>query len=76
MLVSGHFIITLRASVPRFRADWRSIKVLPVDLPARPCPVVVVTLKNRTLNPLIERFIAHVRDFTRSMRDERAITKA
>jgi DNA-binding transcriptional LysR family regulator len=41
--------------------------VLPVDLPDRPCPVVVVTLKNRTLNPVVERFIAHIRDFTRPM---------
>jgi hypothetical protein len=27
-----------------------------------------VTLKNRILNPVVERFIAHIRDFTRPMR--------
>jgi hypothetical protein len=32
--------------------------------------------QNRKLNPVVERFIAHLRDFTRPMRDERAITKA
>jgi hypothetical protein len=42
--------------------------VLPIDLPDRPCPVAVVTLKNRMLNPVVERFIAHIRDFTRPMR--------
>ncbi len=76
MLASGHFITTLPTSVLRFHADRRSIKVLPVDLPDRPCPVVIVTLKNRTLNPVVERFIAHIRDFTRPMRDERAMAKA
>jgi DNA-binding transcriptional LysR family regulator len=76
MLASGHFITTLPTAVLRFHAERRSIKVLPVDLADEPCPVVIATLKNRTLNPVVERFIAHIRDFTRPMRDERAITKA
>jgi len=73
MLASGHFITTLPMAVLRFHAERRSIKVLPVDLADEPCPVVIATLKNRTLNPVVERFIAHIRDFTRPMRDERAI---
>jgi DNA-binding transcriptional LysR family regulator len=76
LLASGRFITTVPSAIARFHADRRSIKVLPVDLPDRPCPVVVVTVKNRTLNPVVERFIAHLRDFTRPMRDQRAITKA
>jgi len=76
MLASGRFIAMLPTALLRFHADRQSIKVLPVDLPDRPCPVVIVTLKNRTLNPVVERFIAHIRDFTCPMRDERAITKA
>ena len=76
LLASGRFVTTLPSAIPRFHADRRSIKVLPVDLPDRPCPVVIATLKNRTLNPVVERFIAHIRDFTRPLRDERAITRA
>src|SRR5258707_4206138 len=68
-LVSGHFITTFPNSVARLHADRFSLKVLPVDLPARPWPVAIVTLKNRTLSPGVERFIAHVRDFTRPMRE-------
>jgi DNA-binding transcriptional LysR family regulator len=68
MLASGHFITTFPNSVARLHADRFSLKVLPVDLPARPWPVAIVTLKNRTLSPGVERFIAHVRDFTRPMR--------
>jgi len=75
MLASGHFITTFPSAIPRFHADRRSIKVLRIDLPDRPWPVVIATLKNRTLNPVVERFIAHIRDFTRPMRDGRAITK-
>jgi len=69
MLASGHFITTFPNSVARLHADRFSLKVLPVDLPARPWPVAIVTLKNRTLSPGVERFIAHVRDFTRPMRE-------
>lgn len=68
MLASGHFIATFPSSVARLHADRFSLKVLPVDLPVRPWPVAIVTLKNRTLSPGVERFIAHMRDFTRPMR--------
>ena len=69
MVASGHFITTFPSSVARLHADRFSLKVLPVDLPVRPWPVAIVTLKNRTLSPGVERFIAHVRDFTRPMRE-------
>ena len=68
MVASGQFITTFPNSVVRLHADRLSLKVLPVDLPVRPWPVAIVTLKNRTLSPGVERFIEHVRDFTRPMR--------
>jgi DNA-binding transcriptional LysR family regulator len=43
------------------------LKVLPIDLPARPWPIAVVTLKNRTLMPVAQRFIDQFRDFARSL---------
>src|SRR5215471_17363544 len=64
---TGHFITTFASSILRFHRDRRSIKVLPLDLPDRPWPVAIVTVKNRTLNPIVERFIQHIRDFTRPM---------
>jgi DNA-binding transcriptional LysR family regulator len=69
MVASGHFITTFPSSVARLHADRFSLKVLPVDLPVRPWPIAIVTLKNRTLSPGVERFIAHIRDFTRPMRE-------
>jgi hypothetical protein len=46
---------------------------LPVNLSDRPFPLAIVTLKNRTLSPVVERFIEYLRDFTQQMRaDEMA----
>lgn len=60
---SGHFIATFPKSVVRFYADRFSLKVLPVRLPARPWPLVVLTLKNRTLSPAVQHLLEHIRDF-------------
>jgi hypothetical protein len=38
---------------------------LPVELSVRPWQFAIFTLKNRTVSPVVDRFIAHVRDFTR-----------
>ena len=64
-LGDGCFITAL----PRSVAYFKSLHVLPVDLPVRPWPVNVVTLKNRTLSPVVERFIECAREVTRPMRE-------
>jgi DNA-binding transcriptional LysR family regulator len=63
MLADGRFI----TAIPKSIADWYGLKVLPVDLPVRPWPVVVVTLKNRTLSPIVERFIDCARQVAKSI---------
>jgi DNA-binding transcriptional LysR family regulator len=45
LVASGRFIATLPKSGARFYADRFSLKVLPIDLPVRPWPVVILTLK-------------------------------
>jgi DNA-binding transcriptional LysR family regulator len=47
------------------------LKALPVDLPVWPWPVAIVTLKNRTVSPGVERFIEHVRTFAASLSAQR-----
>jgi DNA-binding transcriptional LysR family regulator len=59
-------------STLRVYGDRFAVKALPVDFPAQPWPAVIVTLKNRTLSPVVERFIQYVRDFTRPMRADEA----
>lgn len=67
LAATGDYLNALPASVLRFNAERFALKVLPVELPLRPWPVALVTLKNRVLNPVVQRFIDHVRTFTKSM---------
>jgi DNA-binding transcriptional LysR family regulator len=67
LLAHGPFITAFPSSIMHFSAEQLSVKVLPVDLSVRPWPVSIVTLKNRILSPVAQRFIDHLRAFTRSM---------
>jgi DNA-binding transcriptional LysR family regulator len=67
LAASGDFITVLPSSVLRFNPNQFALKALPIAMPGRPWPVAIVTLKNRTLNPVARHFIDHVRAFTRSM---------
>jgi DNA-binding transcriptional LysR family regulator len=42
-------------------AERMALKILPIRLPVREWPVAIVTLKDRTLNPVARLFIEHVR---------------
>lgn len=62
-LANGEFI----TAIPRSLADRCSLKVLPVNLPVWPFPVAIVTLKNRTLSPVAERFIECAREVAKTI---------
>jgi DNA-binding transcriptional LysR family regulator len=66
LLADGQFITVFPRSLLHSNADYFSLKLLPVDLPTRPWPVAVVTLKNRTLSPVVERFIECAREVAKS----------
>jgi DNA-binding transcriptional LysR family regulator len=68
LAASGSHIATLPNSTLRVYGERFSLKALPVDFPQQSWPAVIVTLKNRTLSPVVERFIQYIRDFTRPMR--------
>ncbi len=61
LLASGSFISVFPYSVMRLYGERFSLKALPVDLPPRPWPVTIVTLKNRTLSPVVGRFVETAR---------------
>jgi DNA-binding transcriptional LysR family regulator len=67
LVATGEYLGSFPASLLRFNADRYGLKTLPVDLPALPWPVAVVTLRNRTLSPAIQAFIDHVKAFGRSL---------
>jgi DNA-binding transcriptional LysR family regulator len=70
MAASGNFIATFPSLIARHVADRFSLKVLPVDLRLPPSPFGIGTLKNRTLSPVVERFIEHAREVGKAMHDE------
>jgi len=57
-LADGEYITAFPGSWVRFNG----LKVLPVNLPPRPWPVTILTLKNRSMNPVVERFIESMRE--------------
>jgi DNA-binding transcriptional LysR family regulator len=65
--MSGRFIAAMPVSVLTLNADLFFLKRLPIEVPMPPWPVAVVMLKNRTLSPVVERFVECARDTTRSM---------
>jgi DNA-binding transcriptional LysR family regulator len=70
LLTTGRFIGMLSGSVMRFSpAERHSLSVLPVDFPHRSWPVAIVTLKNRTISPVVQIFIDCIRDVARPLKD-------
>jgi DNA-binding transcriptional LysR family regulator len=57
LVASGRFVAILPVSILRFGGHDQALKRLPIKLPAQPRPVGIVTLKNRTLNPVAKLFI-------------------
>ena len=57
---------------PRSVAHFCALKALPIELPSRPWLVAIVTLKNRTLSPVVERFIECARHVSKSLAKSQA----
>jgi DNA-binding transcriptional LysR family regulator len=66
LLASGPYITVFPLSVLRTYGSRFLLKVLPIDFPSRPWPVTMVTLKHRTLSPVVERFIDCAREVAKS----------
>jgi len=67
MVSSGRFITTFPTSIASFYAERFALKVLQVDLPRHPWPVAILTLRNRTVSPVVDLFLDHLRNSTASM---------
>jgi DNA-binding transcriptional LysR family regulator len=63
---TGRFVAVLPASVLTYNPDLHSLKELALDLPMPPLPVLIVTLKDRTLSPSVEHFLACMRDVAKA----------
>lgn len=58
LLATGRFVSALPQSVLRLHRERFNLKDLRIELPKTPYGVAIVTLKNRTLSPLVDHFIA------------------
>jgi DNA-binding transcriptional LysR family regulator len=67
LLATGRFLTVLPDSVLRYHAQQWSLKALPIELGVKPRSVVIVTLKNRTLSPVVRLFAEHVRAVAKTM---------
>jgi DNA-binding transcriptional LysR family regulator len=57
LIETGRWLGLVPASAVRFGAKGMRIKMLPVKTQQPPAPVGVITVKDRTLTPLAQRFI-------------------
>ena len=67
LLATGRFLTVLPDSVLRYNAKQWSLKALPVDLGVEPRSVAIITLKNRTVSPVVQLFAEHVRAVAKTM---------
>jgi DNA-binding transcriptional LysR family regulator len=67
LVSTGRFVTLLPASVIHTFGKRYALKVLPVELPAHRSPVGIVTLKNRTLTPVVQLFVQCARDVAKAI---------
>jgi DNA-binding transcriptional LysR family regulator len=68
LATAAGFIALLPESVLHLNAQ--NLRELPIDLPMPPWPVIVATLKNRALNPVVDRFLECAREVVKSIADK------
>jgi DNA-binding transcriptional LysR family regulator len=66
LIETGHWLGLVPASVMRFGGKGMRLKVLPVKTLSPPAPVGLITVRDRTLTPLAERFIECTRKVVNS----------
>ena len=65
-MVEGGFLSCMPRSLLQVSVDGVGLKALPVGLAAHAFPVAIVTVKNRTLTPVVELFLQRLRSFVKS----------
>ena len=67
LLASGPFVSIFPGSLLRLGTNLPPLKILPVELPIPPWPVGLMTLKNRTLSPVVQLFIDRAREVVKPL---------
>jgi DNA-binding transcriptional LysR family regulator len=69
----GPFVALVPASFLKINAAMVGLKMLPLRLPMPSLPVVMITLRNRTLSRTVELFLDCVRDVAKSIEQPRRL---
>jgi DNA-binding transcriptional LysR family regulator len=67
MLADRRFVGISSDGAVYFDVNRPSFKILPIELPAPPLPINIVTLKNRTVSPVAKLFIDVAHDLVRPL---------
>ena len=67
LIGSGRFLSMVPQSVLQFPLGDPGLKRLPIDLPTTRRPIALVTLKNRTLNPVAQLFVDGMHELAASL---------
>jgi len=67
LVASGRFVAMLPRSLMQFGGKNWPLKILPIKVPAKPRPVAIMKLKNRTLSPVAQVFVDCARTVARGM---------
>jgi DNA-binding transcriptional LysR family regulator len=67
LLAAGDFLTAMPKSMLKLNPECRELKQLPVRLSSPSFPVVIVTLKGRTLSPPVELFLDGLREHVREL---------
>ena len=67
MAATRNCVTTIPRSVLLLHGEHLRLKTLPVELPSRSWPIMAVTVRNRMLNPIVERFLEDARSVSRSL---------
>lgn len=67
LVATGRFVAILPRSLLQFGGRNWPLKILPIKVPAKPRPVAIMRLKNRTLSPVARVFVDCSRTVARAM---------
>jgi DNA-binding transcriptional LysR family regulator len=70
LVATGRYLTILPLTARRHNAAPWSLKALPVDLGIKPIPPAIITPKNRTLSPVVNRFIACAHEVAKSVMEK------
>jgi DNA-binding transcriptional LysR family regulator len=71
LLATGRFLTIFPTSTIKLSSQRSELRVLPVELPRTSVPNGIVTLKNRTLSPVVQLFIETAREIAKPLANKR-----